>query len=99
MNADAHAKNLSILYDRHGKMSLAPLHDLLCTRAYPTLDTDLAMAIGGEANPTELRRRHWDQLARDTGLGRKFVSDTVTEMAVGFGAASVRAAEKFRGLY
>lgn len=46
-NTDAHAKNLSILATDEG-MRLAPFYDMMCTRVYAGLGSNMAMAIGGE---------------------------------------------------
>lgn len=42
-NGDAHAKNLSLLHDPSGSLSLAPLYDLMCTLHYG--DDRLAMYV------------------------------------------------------
>ncbi len=44
-NGDAHGKNYSLLYQPDGRLRLAPLYDLLCTRMYPELSANLAMHI------------------------------------------------------
>ncbi len=67
-NADAHAKNYSLLLDEDGPR-LAPLYDLLCTRDYSGLSRRLAMKIGGRDNPDYLDERHWDGMAMEAGLG------------------------------
>ena len=46
-NGDAHAKNFSVLYRGKG-ISIAPAYDLLCTKIYPSLMDESAMAIGGD---------------------------------------------------
>ena len=45
-NADGHAKNLSLLRAVDGRQKLAPFYDLLCTAAYPSIATRLAMQVG-----------------------------------------------------
>lgn len=67
-NADAHAKNIAMLYDRKGKLRLAPAYDLLSTAYWPELDDKLAMAIGGERRPRWVMRRHWQQLCDEARL-------------------------------
>ena len=47
-NADAHAKNHSVVY-RGGAPVFAPLYDLVCTAVYPELSRESAMRIGGDA--------------------------------------------------
>lgn len=56
-NADAHGKNISLLLPPDGRVRLAPLYDLVCTIAHPSIEdaagrrpvsTDLAMLIHGK---------------------------------------------------
>ncbi len=72
-NADAHGKNLSLLYDSAGSVSLAPFYDLLCTACYPQLDLRLAMRIGGERHPNRIRRGHWERLAEELEVSPKVI--------------------------
>ena len=46
-NADAHARNLSLLLEPDGGVRLAPLYDLVCTRAYPELEREAAQRVNG----------------------------------------------------
>ena len=64
-NADAHAKNLSVLIDDKG-YRLAPFYDLLCVRAYG--DTGLALFIGDEENFGAVGRHSWEALCDDCGF-------------------------------
>lgn len=80
-NADAHAKNLSLLYGASGRPRLAPFYDLVCTAAYPRLDRRLAMAVGAQADPGQVARGHWEALAKEVGLGRAFLLGEVARMA------------------
>jgi serine/threonine-protein kinase HipA len=66
-NADAHAKNISLLYVRDG-VRLAPLYDVVSTAVYPELSTELALSIGDELNPDAITSIHWSDLAIDFGL-------------------------------
>jgi serine/threonine-protein kinase HipA len=66
-NADAHAKNISLLHVRGG-VRLAPLYDIVCTAAYPELSTELALSIGDELDPNAITSIHWSDLAEDFGL-------------------------------
>ncbi|MEO6776588.1 MAG: type II toxin-antitoxin system HipA family toxin [Kofleriaceae bacterium] len=79
-NSDGHAKNLALLYDGP-TARLAPFYDLLSTRQYPALDHQLAMSIAGRRDAATLHRPHWEQLARDAGLGPRIATDTVTRVA------------------
>ncbi len=46
-NADAHAKNLSLLLDPPGTVRLAPLYDTVPTMLFPKLKVRCAMWVGG----------------------------------------------------
>lgn len=78
-NADAHAKNLAILYAEKGPR-LAPFYDLLCTQVYPDLAEKYAMKIGGESRPDWLQLRHWERLADELSLKKRFVLDMIQRM-------------------
>lgn len=64
-NADAHAKNLSVLVDAAG-YRLAPFYDLLCVRVYG--DTGLALFIGDDDNFDAVGRHSWEALCQDCGF-------------------------------
>jgi len=66
-NADAHAKNISLVHVRDG-VRLAPLYDVVSTAAYPDLSTELALSIGDELDPDAITSIHWSDLANDFGL-------------------------------
>lgn len=67
-NADAHGKNISMLYGPDGRLRLAPAYDLVATAYWPQLSDKLAMAIGGERRPDGLMARHWRSLSDAAGL-------------------------------
>ena len=66
-NADAHAKNVSLVWDEDGPR-LAPFYDLVCTAAYASLATKQAQKIGGEYRPANIAARHWDRCAAEIGV-------------------------------
>ena len=72
-NADAHGKNLALLYGEDGSVRLAPFYDLLCTAVYPGLDQRLALRIGGERRPERLRRRHWEALGDELEIAPRAI--------------------------
>lgn len=75
-NADAHAKNLALLY--HGSaISLAPFYDLVCTAAWDELTTNLAMNIGGEARWDWVQLPHWAALAKSIGMRVSLLTEEV----------------------
>ena len=54
-NADAHARNLSLILEPDGSVRLAPLYDLLCTRAYPEVQRDAPQLVNGVHDLDEIR--------------------------------------------
>ncbi|MHB1537451.1 MAG: HipA domain-containing protein [Solirubrobacteraceae bacterium] len=66
-NADAHAKNISLLHEPGG-VRLAPLYDIVCTGAYADVNPELALAIGDELDPERVGAGHWSDLAYDLDL-------------------------------
>jgi serine/threonine-protein kinase HipA len=66
-NADAHAKNISLLHETSG-IRLAPLYDVVCTGAYPDLNNELALGIGDEFDPLKIGAAQWSDLAYDFRL-------------------------------
>lgn len=75
-NADAHAKNYSVLLS--GKqVRLAPLYDSLPTYFYPTYETSLSMPIAGARYPVDVTDRKWTTFAQEADLD----VDTVRSIA------------------
>jgi len=64
-NADAHAKNISVLVDHKG-YRLAPFYDLLCVKAYG--DESLALSIGDEDTFDAVGAHSWEALCKDCGF-------------------------------
>ncbi len=82
-NADAHAKNFSLLHsggDGGGVITLAPLYDLLSTIIYPNLHVKLAMKIGGKSVLEDIEPRHWARFAADAQLGAPFVRTRIGQL-------------------
>lgn len=84
-NADAHAKNTSLLHGREG-IRLAPAYDLLSTLVYDHLPPAMAVAINGMYDGNALRAVHWKKEFSRLGLnedlyGARFVAlaDRVTK--------------------
>ena len=78
-NADAHAKNLSVLIDERG-FQLAPFYDLLCVRAYG--DTGLALFIGDEETFDAVGAHSWEALSKDCGFNAAQLLVEFRRMAV-----------------
>jgi serine/threonine-protein kinase HipA len=78
-NADAHAKNLTILLTDPGPR-LAPFYDLLCTKIYESLTDKLAMKIGGENRPGWLQEKHWKKFADSVSIKQNLVLKILSDM-------------------
>jgi len=89
-NADAHAKNLSLLITQEG-ISLAPFYDLISTGVYPDLTLNLALRIGGEDRPEWIQERHWETFSELSGVNPRIVWKGIAEL-------SHTIAEKFQGV-
>jgi serine/threonine-protein kinase HipA len=79
-NADAHAKNLSLLITAEG-VSLAPFYDLISTAVYRGLTAKLAMKIGGENRPDWIQERHWRAFAEGSGANPRIVWRKMAELS------------------
>ena len=73
-NADAHAKNFSILY-ADGKRRITPLYDQVCTLAWPEISKTLSMKIGSDGSLAEVSPEHFKQLSTQARLGWPMVRE------------------------
>jgi serine/threonine-protein kinase HipA len=71
-NADAHGKNFSLLYER-GETRLAPLYDLLCTVAYPDVQSRLAMQFVDASNLDRFSPKRWERFANWIQIGLPYL--------------------------
>ena len=78
-NADAHAKNFSMLYGAEGKR-MAPLYDQVCTLAWPELSKNLSMKIGTAKALPEVSPEHFRQLSTEARLGWPMVRQRLAEL-------------------
>jgi len=79
-NADAHGKNISMLFTKQGPR-LAPFYDLLSTAIYPNLSSKIAMKIGGEYRPEWIAVRHWERFANDIEVNTKIIHQNLKKMS------------------
>jgi len=79
-NADAHGKNISMLFTQQGP-KLAPFYDLLSTAIYPNLNSKAAMKIGGEYRHEWIAIRHWERFAEHIGVNSRIVLQTLKVMS------------------
>lgn len=82
-NADAHAKNLSLLCDRDGQRRLAPLYDLVPTLYLPEslLDRTPAMRIGQASRIDRVVAEDWATFADAAGYRKSYVLEHVRSIA------------------
>ena len=85
-NADAHAKNFSIVY-RDGTAELSPLYDILSTAVYPNLTSRMAMSIGGAWEFEDVTAASFDAFAEKCDIKAKFVRDRIANLADGLSQA------------
>jgi serine/threonine-protein kinase HipA len=79
-NADAHAKNLSLLITQDG-VKLAPFYDQLSTAIYDKLTDKFALRIGGENRPEWIKKHHWDDLAKVSGANPRILWQQMKTLA------------------
>ncbi len=79
-NADAHAKNFSLLYGQETP-DLAPLYDVICTAAYPNLAKNLAMKIGGHGIADTIHLKHWLSLVSETKAAQRLLTRDIQELS------------------
>jgi serine/threonine-protein kinase HipA len=80
-NADAHAKNYSLMLEGDEVPRLAPLYDLLSTRVYGRrFGRKMAMKYGGEYRADRIRGRHLERLAADLGIAPSMTRKRALEL-------------------
>jgi len=86
-NADAHAKNYSLLRRENGEVVLTPLYDLVATHMWEELSPKLAMRFGRAATLEEFDGESTARFADEAGLGAPYIKRQVSEIAAKIGAA------------
>lgn len=81
-NSDGHAKNLSLLYNNNQLPQLAPIYDLVCTRAIERIDAKLALSVGGEFDPDKVALRHWEMLADECGIRKQYLKKLIQQLSL-----------------
>jgi serine/threonine-protein kinase HipA len=94
-NADAHGKNLSLLYTE-GSIRLAPFYDLLSTAVYPRVNNKFAMKMGGQADPRYLNSGHLKHFAEDIGVESRTVKAQLRELSRKLEQAAIHVASLYR---
>lgn len=82
-NADAHAKNFSLLRQEGtgNLIVLAPLYDLVATVMWAELAPRFAMTFGGAGTLEQLEAKHFDRFATDAGVAAPFVRRRASQLA------------------
>ncbi len=91
-NADAHAKNLSLLHTPDGRVELAPAYDLMSTTHYPQVSTTAGMSIGGARDIAQVTRADIVREARGWGLPAQPVEERISRLLERSPGAAERAA-------
>ena len=78
-NADAHAKNYSILY-RRNERRFAPFYDLVCTLAWPELPKTPAMKIGKSDSIERITSTHWQKMAQESRVGWPMLRERIVDL-------------------
>ncbi|MGH7881555.1 MAG: HipA domain-containing protein, partial [Candidatus Dormibacteraceae bacterium] len=79
-NADAHAKNFSLLYTSMG-VRLAPAYDLLSTAIYPRLSKNMATTINRMWDPGGIQPIHWAKQLDRLELSRRLYGARLADLA------------------
>ena len=79
-NADAHAKNYSVVYHKRRPL-LAPLYDAVSTAVYPDLSRDFAMSIGGEMRMDRIGRGSFARLSEDCGMSPQLLLGRLDDLS------------------
>jgi serine/threonine-protein kinase HipA len=76
-NADAHAKNFSVLHEGGGTVRLSPLYDVVPTLPFVPNQVRAAMPVGGKFRLDEIESRHLIEEAAGWGMPSRLAKDTV----------------------
>jgi serine/threonine-protein kinase HipA len=78
-NSDGHAKNLSLLYTSGGPR-LAPFYDLVSTRVYKGISREMALSVGSENDPGQIRYKDWLKLADNLEIRSSLLKRTILSL-------------------
>lgn len=79
-NADAHAKNLSLIWRKTG-IRLAPFYDILSTSVYgDSHDKDFAMSIGRQFHTENLTKHDWKTMAEYLDINIKLIGRICSQL-------------------
>ena len=92
-NADAHAKNLSLLHGRDGRVQLAPAYDLMATTFYPDVNATPGMLVDGVRDITTITRDNLIREGTSWGLSLEAAAARVEQVVAGAEEAIADAAD------
>lgn len=93
-NADAHGKNLSLIF-RGRTTELTPFYDLVCTRNYENLDRKMAMAYSGKDDPAQIQKQHLVEFADQLQVSTNLIADTLPKLQQEISAAIPKVTKRF----
>ena len=93
LNADAHAKNFSLLHSRLSTR-LAPLYDVLAIPMFDDMNHSMAMSIGDIYDFKSVRPEHWRILGKGIGISFKILREELGRQT----AAIMQAGEEERDI-
>lgn len=93
-NADAHAKNTSVLLTPDG-LTVSPLYDVVPTLAFLPASVTTGLWVGGMENITRMTRSHLADEGAAWGVPRRIAEKTVDETLDRLDAALDTATERF----
>lgn len=95
-NTDGHIKNISLIYSKDLKtISLAPAYDIVSTDVYDDY-TMMAFNIGGEKDITKIKRKSFEQAAKDATIGSGIAMEMLDEMCEAFPKALREATKELK---
>ncbi len=97
-NADAHAKNLSLLHPEPGVVRLAPAYDILSTAYYPWADVRPAMSVNQKVSIHAVTIADVISEAESWGLSRDRVAARVGQRLACLPGAIAGAADHTPGV-
>lgn len=79
-NADAHARNFSIIIPKNGQPKLAPFYDIMNCMMYAGISPRMGMYIGKTSNIMNITQKSWELFAEDMEIELNVIEDCKTEI-------------------
>ncbi len=97
-NADMHGKNIALLHDRTGGITLAPLYDSMSTRIYPSVSRTMGMFVHTVGDIDAVGVGDLVAEGEKWGLGHIRAGEVVLQMLERFPAAVSHAVDEVPGV-